>query len=46
MRVVAVPAGGAVVLIEDYFDDGPIVDCDCEDCLAEQDFAAWEAEVS
>lgn len=24
----------------------PVPGCDCEDCLAELDFAAWEAEVT
>jgi len=33
-------------VIEDYFDDGPPPGCDCEDCLAEQDFTTWEAEVT
>lgn len=34
------------MLIEDFDDDGPIPGCDCQDCADEQDFAAWEAEVS
>lgn len=34
------------MLIEDYFNDGPPPSCDCADCLDEQDFDLWEAEVN